>query len=405
VPGLLGDLLKLLGSGGPFPFELAEQLATTVADDGASSGNPDPSERIRLEELLGIAELHVGTVTGMAISPTGRPLQIVTLGRGGWARRFLAEHHQLLERLAKALRPAGPPPTGPDATANDPSALIAQWTGLVAPAIVAMQFGSIVGHLARRALGSYSLPLPGDRPSTELAIVPENLHAFATDWSVSIDDLRLAVLIQDLATHVVLAQPHVRERLDDLLLRHAQGLQPPPGAFEARLGEAAAGSDLGDLGALMAVLGDPASLGELIDTPEVREVRRELSALAATIAGYVDWVFDEVGRRAIGSTGAIREALRRSRVEPGEDAQGDDVLFGDLVAQRAIDRGTAFVRGVLERGGESELAKLWVVESYLPTPAELDAPGLWLERIHLPPLDVPDTLDGLDGSGEGPDRS
>jgi uncharacterized protein (DUF2342 family) len=55
--------------------------------------------------------------------------------------------------------------------------------------------------------------------------------------------------------------------------------------------------------------------------------------------------------------------------------------------QEGLDRGEAFVRGVLERGGESELAKLWVIEANLPTPAEVDAPGLWIERVNLPPLD------------------
>jgi hypothetical protein len=30
------------------------------------------------------------------------------------------------------------------------------------------------------------------------------------------------------------------------------------------------------------------------------------------------------------------------------------------------------------------LARLWRTRRELPTPAEVDAPGLWLERIDLP---------------------
>jgi len=41
------------------------------------------------------------------------------------------------------------------------------------------------------------------------------------------------------------------------------------------------------------------------------------------------------------------------------------------------------VQGVLERSGELDLARLWVDEEHLPTPAEVDAPGLWLARIDL----------------------
>jgi uncharacterized protein (DUF2342 family) len=42
------------------------------------------------------------------------------------------------------------------------------------------------------------------------------------------------------------------------------------------------------------------------------------------------------------------------------------------------------VRGVLERAGDEGLSRLWHSERELPTPAEVDAPGLWLERIDLP---------------------
>ncbi|MHB1851236.1 MAG: zinc-dependent metalloprotease, partial [Acidimicrobiales bacterium] len=51
-----------------------------------------------------------------------------------------------------------------------------------------------------------------------------------------------------------------------------------------------------------------------------------------------------------------------------------------------VDRGAAFIRGVVERAGEESLQQLWDDPRHLPTPAELDAPGLWLERISLPEL-------------------
>jgi uncharacterized protein (DUF2342 family) len=47
------------------------------------------------------------------------------------------------------------------------------------------------------------------------------------------------------------------------------------------------------------------------------------------------------------------------------------------------------VSGVVERAGEEGLAKLWVSVRNLPTPSEVDAPGLWLERISLPELEDP----------------
>jgi uncharacterized protein (DUF2342 family) len=48
-----------------------------------------------------------------------------------------------------------------------------------------------------------------------------------------------------------------------------------------------------------------------------------------------------------------------------------------------VDRGAAFIEGVVERAGEEALIRLWADERDLPTPAEVDAPGLWLARIGL----------------------
>ena len=41
----------------------------------------------------------------------------------------------------------------------------------------------------------------------------------------------------------------------------------------------------------------------------------------------------------------------------------------------------------VERAGMEGLNRLWESESLLPTPNELDAPGLWLARIDLPELE------------------
>jgi uncharacterized protein (DUF2342 family) len=59
------------------------------------------------------------------------------------------------------------------------------------------------------------------------------------------------------------------------------------------------------------------------------------------------------------------------------------------VSRAQVDRGAAFVRGVVERAGEDGLSRLVLDVRALPTPAEVDAPGLWLERIDLP--EQPDT--------------
>ncbi len=68
----------------------------------------------------------------------------------------------------------------------------------------------------------------------------------------------------------------------------------------------------------------------------------------------------------------------------GEGEKVAEQLFGLSLDQPQIDRGERFVTGVIERSGDRELAKMWADAASLPTPSEVDAPGLWLARINLP---------------------
>ena len=44
-------------------------------------------------------------------------------------------------------------------------------------------------------------------------------------------------------------------------------------------------------------------------------------------------------------------------------------------------RGKAFVQGIVDRSGESELTRLLRLPDSIPTPSEVDAPGLWIARV------------------------
>jgi uncharacterized protein (DUF2342 family) len=80
----------------------------------------------------------------------------------------------------------------------------------------------------------------------------------------------------------------------------------------------------------------------------------------------------------------VTEALRRRRVTADPSDRFVERLFGLELTQSHYERGTAFVKGVVERAGADALERLWRSDRELPTPAEIDAPGLWLARIDLP---------------------
>ena len=429
---MLGDLLRLIRTEGPLQWELAFQLATSVAAGDEPDANPDPMARIRLEELSAIAELHVADVTGMVLGPG---LKLVPTTRVEWARRSLEAWRPLLDRLARALTSppeatgtSGPlgfkPPSKLGGTAEDASAdpgpadndpldealppdpflgepdpllgeeaagdddneeaglaeMIGRWTSAMAPAMAAMQVGSVVGHLARRSLGQYDLPLPRSA-SREIMVAVCNLDRFAEQWSLPLDDLRLWLCAHEMAFHAVLSRPHVARRLEELVVAHVRLVRPDPRDLEGLL----QGIDPGSIPGLSQIMGDPSFLGESDrdPSPELERVRSQLAALTAAIAGYAEYVTSVVASRLIGGQAPIGEAMRRRRVGRGEGERVAESLFGLRLDQEDIDRGGAFVTGVLERAGEGDLARLWTDEAHLPTPAEMDAPGLWLARINL----------------------
>ena len=369
-------------------WDLARQVAVSVATDGSSEDNVDPIERIRLEELLRVAELHVEAATGLRASRRGLGLTARPLRRSEWAVATIEAWKPLLEPLSSTLASEqaglGSLPLLPESLVGG----LGSETGLadllgslgraVAPAMLGLQLGSAVGHLSRRALGQYDLPIPRP-PLDELSVVPANLAAFASDWSLPLDDVRLWVLVSETAHHVLLSVPHVNERLTSLYASYVAGYRPDVHGLEERL----AGLDPTDPETIQAALGDPASLVSEQESPAQAGIRVDLEALVAALEGYAEHVSVMVGRRLAGSSPALLEALRRRRVDrdAGERFVGD--LFGLRYDQRLLDRGRAFVEGVVERAGEDGLTPLVMAGKFLPTPAEVDAPGLWLERIRL----------------------
>ena len=387
--GPLGDMFRLVFQQAPAnSWEIARQLAVSVATDGGSEPNVDPLDRIQLEQLARVAELQVGNTTGLDVSRSGKGLTIIPVNRGEWVQRSTPAYRELLEVLAGSLgqtMPLGGMPGGDDEDddGSDPFAqMLAPLMQSLRPMMMGVTAGSMLGHLARRSFGQYDLPVPRP-PSDELLVVVPNLDEFGEEWSLTKDDLRLWVCIHEVAHHAVLSIPHVRERLSSLLREYASSFQPDPTALESKLGQV----DLGDpssLDELQHVFGDPEVLLGAIQSPAQREILPRLEALVCTIEGYVDHVMDTIGQGLIGSYGMLTEAVRRRRVSADRSDRFVERLLGLDLDQARYDRGAAFIDGIVERAGEAALERLWRSEHELPTPAEVDAPGLWLARIDLP---------------------
>lgn len=376
----LRDLARMLTSQGPINWEFARQLALMTANEGEAEANPDPLARVRLEELLRVAELHVEQATGLPVAASGGLLTVHAVTRSDWALRTLQAWRPLLETLATALARSAADAPMPDELTNDPMArLLGNLPQAMGPLLFGIQVGSMVGSLATRAMGQYDLPVPRP-PGDQLLMVPVAIDGFAQDWSMAADDVRLWVCLHEITHHAVLSRPHVRARLDELMTEYVNAFEPDASALEDRL----ASFDPTDMTSLQQTFSNPEVLLGEMETPAQRAVMVPLQALLSAVVGYVDHVMDLVGLRLIASYGPLTEAMRRRRLDDAAGSRFVARLLGVSLDSAAYERGTAFVAGVLERAGEEGLARLWHSAKELPTPAEIAAPGLWLARIDLP---------------------
>ena len=396
LPGLPGGFPTGGGTGGSDP---ARQIAMAVASEGGSEPNVDPVVRIGYESLLRVAELQIADRTGLQVAHAAA-LHLRPVTRTAWASASVDAYRPYLTRMShipgdvlgdpgdlggQSDMGSGPHLDPSDQDADPSTAWLSGLLAAMAPMMAGITTGTMVGRLALRSLGTYDLPIPRD--GDELLIVVPNVEAFATDWSLPAEDLRLWICLHEVAHHAVLGVPHLRTVLTDLLTRHAGAFRNDPSALRDRLGDIDLTGGPEALARLQESL-DPEMVLGAVRSPEQEALLPRLEALVAMVIGYVDHVMDDIGSTLIGSYRQVTEAVRRRRVGTGEADRFVERILGLDLTQEQVDRGAAFVDGVVERSGGEGLDRLWADERNLPTPAEVDAPGLWLARIDLP--DVPD---------------
>lgn len=372
----LGDIMKSLAGQGPLNWDIARQVAYVgLGQDGA---NVDPSARIAFENLTPLAHRHI--VDFLAGSET-HEARIECVTPAQWCHATLDAYRPVFDNLAAALsqRPAADASLDPSA---DPMA--SMMNGLMsamAPMMLGMTVGSMVGQLAARAFGQYDLLLPRD-PDRPLLVVPANVDSFAGEWDLPLADIRMWVLVHEFSAHAVLRTAHLRTALLDAVNAYVSAFSPDPDAVIEKL----SGTEFdasNPMAAFQQTMSDPALLLGAVISPEQEALRPRLDALLACTVGLVDWIVDGVTQRLLGGAPAVTEALRRRRIESSPTDKFVEHLLGIHHTRATVERGRAFIRGIIERSSTERVLDLLNRDDALPTPAEVDAPGLWLARLEI----------------------
>ena len=374
------QIAKAMSSAGPVQWDMARQFAMMTATNSSAEPNVEPTSRIAVHQLATIADLHVRDITGLSTSDTTQPPVIEVVNRSTWV-------HHTIEAFKFYFSDFSADSTSANGTesleleSNGMDAMMSNLTKMMAPAMLGMSVGSMIGQLSLRTFGQYDLPLPRE-PKSQLLFVARNSEEFGKDWSIKVEDMQMWLLIQELTFHALFRIKFVRDAVTDLVKQHVAGFHPNPNALGQRLTNIDV-TDTDPAAMMQKLLGDPTLLLGNERSAKQQALAPKLDAIICAIICYVDHVVDTVANRVLGNGAQISEAFRRRRVESSSQDQYVERLFGIYLTDDQVERGEKFIAGVIERQGETGLARLWTRDGNLPTPNEIGAPGLWIERINL----------------------
>lgn len=382
-----GQIGSLFPEGSDFRWDMVTSMANLAVvglDNSILQANVEPTTRIKVESLFDIADMHLDSLEMMPVLAKA-DRRISLYPRTAWLQGTLNRWKPLLDELLNALTPPGVnaeefnsfgtnSEQSPDSSPME--RMMAMMQKIAAPALVASQIGWAVGELSKNVLGQLDLPIPRESKGG-LELIPENVESFAEVNSLELDHLYIWIIARELIHLSIINSIAVKDRLDFLIKLHIADSHSALNTAMQSLSQI----DPTDTDAMQNFLTNPASLVAGGHSEAQKLSQDDFQALLALIEGMVDYQSRIVAESIFGDFVRIEDATKQSLLDPSNPTLTLGSLLGISVTKATIDRGAGFISGVLERDGGSKLSALWNNPDMLPTPAEIDAPGLWLARI------------------------
>jgi coenzyme F420 biosynthesis associated uncharacterized protein len=363
----------LLSSTGPINWELARQVGIAAAAWGGDQPSPTAEDQRGLAETVRAAELAVAAFTGMP--PPLDVTEVHAVGRGRWVEANVRGLRDLLdpigEKLASTMSAAGGEVPSPAIAGGDFMEVMMQ---RVAPLLLGVQVGAVLGYLGQRVLGQFDLAVP--RPGGALYFVIPNIAGFERDWSLPAMDFRAWIALHEVTHRFEFARPWVRDHFLGLVKDLVEHAELDLAGLEQRL----EGLDLSNPEALSEAFDGVGNMFGQAESSEQRLRIARVQAFMAAAEGYGEHVTERVGHEMLSSFGRIEEAVRRHR----EGGPGDRALERLLGLEMKLEQyrlGREFCARVAELTNETTLARMWESPEALPSMPEFEEPTLWLARM------------------------
>ena len=367
---LFRELQRILASGeGPINLEVARQIAGTVATQ-----TPDPIAAPETTRALADATREAEVLlVGYTRLQLDEPLRSKTMGRATWVLTALDGWKWLLEGLAgrftSELSKLGPE----EGEASNP---MGQMMGQIAPLLMGIQTGTVIGHLANDALARHDPPIPFEDDGA-LFFVTSNIERIADEYNFEVDTFLRWLALHETARQVIVSStPWVGRYLRSLLTGLIEAIEIDASDMERRL------IDLQSGGA--EALQSGSALDQVIPVAQTERYLHSLRTLRSFLAvfeGYAEHAATAVKASLLGDTTRIDEGMARFRSAPSDGKMLLANVLG-IERDRALETaGQTFCAAVVQIKGIAALNRVWAAPDNLPTLEEIKDPFAWMERV------------------------
>ncbi|HEY8788164.1 MAG TPA: zinc-dependent metalloprotease [Actinopolymorphaceae bacterium] len=337
----------------PGPHATRAEIATAVAD---------------LRRFAAEATPLVRECTGLVAN--GQHAPVLVVDRPGWVQANVDAFSQVLDPLIRRL-------------IGDREQSLPAIASKVGSQVTGVELGAVLAFLSGKVLGQFDPYHRAEGEVGRLLLVAPNVVAVERELGVDPGDFRLWVCLHE-ETHrvqfttVTWLEGHLRGRLDALLSSH----DLDPAAVFGRLKDGLDQTVRSMRGVKGDRVGQPAGLVDLVSTPEQKAVLDEITAMMTLVEGHADVVMDLAAPAVIKTLPEIRakfDVRRRTGSSPVDQLMRR--LLGMDAKMRQYREGALFVRAIVDRIGMDGFNQVWTSPETLPSKAEIDQPGRWLERV------------------------
>ncbi len=347
---LFSKLFELFNQPGPINWKLGAEVARHI------SGERQPVEPWAAEEfreLARLAEYRLEEVAPFRMRPAS---DVLPLDPRTWAEKNLESYGSLVEPFAASM--GGDGPAAP---------LMAQ----MAPVMVGLQVGSLVGSISNWAVAGFDAGLPPDRDGPMALIIP-NIEALDVP-GVDRREVHLWVVANESAFRATCQVPWIQDHLAELLGVYADAAKIDPTKLSGLM---IGGADPADL---ERAIDEAGGIEGLIGGEEAEGPRAELEAFLGALTGCARLL----ARRAVTEMVPNFDLISAARDEAREEMADQLTIGVGPVPVEATQLGDVFNQEVERRYGENALQTLWADPTRMPSAAELRDPTHWAARVLL----------------------